>query len=257
MKAVILAGGIGSRLSEETESKPKPMVKIGSEPILWHIMKIYSSHGINDFIICCGYMADIIKNYFEQLFNTNVENNLKDGDTIIFDSMNKENWTVTLVNTGIDTMTGGRLKRLKKILQNEEDFCFTYGDGVGDINISNLIDFHKNHKKVSTLTATRPQARYGALTFGENDIVNSFVEKPEGDGSWINGGFFVLKPEVIDKIKGDETSWELEPLSNLAKEGQLFAYKHQGFWMPMDTLRDKNYLNKLWNRKNVPWKNWK
>ena len=149
------------------------------------------------------------------------------------------------------------IKRLRKILQNEEDFCFTYGDGVGDINISNLIDFHKNHKKVATLTATRPQARYGALTFGENDIVNSFVEKPEGDGSWINGGYFVLKPEVIDKIKGDETSWELEPLSNLAKEGQLFAYKHQGFWMPMDTLRDKNYLNKLWDRKNVPWKNWK
>lgn len=257
MKAVILAGGIGSRLSEETESKPKPMVRIGSEPIIWHIMKIYSSHGINDFIICCGYKADVIKNYFEQLFNINVENNLRDGDSIIFDGNSKENWRVTLVNTGKDTMTGGRLKRLKKILQYEEDFCFTYGDGVGDINISNLIDFHKNHKKVATLTATRPQARYGALTFGENDIVNSFVEKPEGDGSWINGGFFVLKPEVIDKIKGDETSWELEPLSNLAKDGQLFAYKHQGFWMPMDTLRDKNHLNKLWDRKNVPWKNWK
>jgi len=254
MKAVILAGGLGSRLSEETINKPKPMVIIGDEPILWHIMKIYSSHGIKEFIICCGYKAFVIKDYFNNYFNTNLKTNLEDGESIVFDVKNKENWKVTLVNTGENTMTGGRLKRLKNILKDEENFCFTYGDGVGDINISNLIEFHKKKKTIVTLTATRPQARYGALTFGENDIVKSFVEKPEGDGSWINGGFFVLKPEAIDKIQGDETSWELEPLNNLANEGQLYAFKHYGFWMPMDTLRDKNYLNNLWNSKIIPWK---
>lgn len=255
MKAVILAGGLGSRLSEETADKPKPMVKIGDKPIIWHIMKIYSFYNIDEFIICCGYKGHIIKDYFDQLFsqkkNKQLKNNFIEYENL---SNNEKNWKVTLVDTGETTMTGGRLKRVKGFLKNEDLFCFTYGDGVGNINISNLISFHKKHKKLATLSACRPQARYGALTFGNNDRVTSFVEKPEGDGSWINGGFFVLHPSVIDKIKDDQTSWEGEPLRNLVQETQLYAFKHDGFWMPMDTLRDKNQLNMLWNSGKAPWK---
>jgi len=257
MKAVILAGGLGSRLSEETENKPKPMVEIGGKPILWHIMKIYSSYGINDFIICCGYKGYVIKEYFNNysLHNSDVFFSTKENTSKITRG-SSEPWSITLVDTGDNTMTGGRLKRVQRYLKDEEVFCFTYGDGVGDINILNLITFHKKHKKLATVTATRPQARYGALKFGINDQVVSFEEKPEGDGSWINGGFFVLNKKVIDHIKDDQTSWESESLTNLSKENQLFAYKHHGFWMPMDTLRDKIVLNNLWNNSKASWKTW-
>ncbi len=257
MKVVILAGGQGSRLSEETENKPKPMVEIAGKPILWHIMKIYSYHGINDFIICCGYKGYIIKEYFNNYFlhMSDVTFSIKD-NTMKINHNNSESWKVTLVDTGENTMTGGRLKRVKSYLQNEEAFCFTYGDGVGDVDVSKLILYHKNHKKLATLTATRPQARYGAITFGNNDQIKKFEEKPEGDGGWVNGGFFVLNPKVIDLIDGDQTSWEAEPLTNLAKEGQLFAFKHHGFWRPMDTLRDKIELNKLCHDSNAPWVKW-
>ena len=257
MKAVILAGGLGSRLSEETINKPKPMVEIGGKPILWHIMQIYSYYNIDEFIICCGYKGYIIKEFFDSYFPSNRDKQLQNNNLeyLINNKLNKS-WKVTLSDTGETTMTGGRLKRVRNLLNNEKLFCFTYGDGVADINISKLVDFHKKHNKLATLSACRPQARYGALTFGQDDIVTSFVEKPEGDGSWINGGFFVLNPDVIEKIKDDQTSWEGSPLINLAKENQLYAYKHHGFWMPMDTLRDKNELNKLWNNDNAPWKKW-
>jgi glucose-1-phosphate cytidylyltransferase len=258
MKLIILAGGVGSRLSEETENKPKPMVEIGGKPILWHIMKIYSSYGINDFIICCGYKGYVIKEYFNNYFLhiSDVTFSMQD-NSIEVNRKNAESWKITLVDTGDNTMTGGRLKRVKSYVKDEELFCFTYGDGLGDINISKLVDFHKSHKKLATITATRPQARYGALTFGPNDQVQHFEEKPEGDGSWINGGFFVLHPSVINKIKDDQTNWEGEPLISLANEGQLYAYKHHGFWMPMDTLRDKIFLNKLWDSGKAPWMSWK
>ena len=258
MKLIILAGGVGSRLSEETENKPKPMVEIGGKPILWHIMKIYSSYGINDFIICCGYKGYVIKEYFNNYFLhiSDVTFSMQD-NSIEVNRKNAESWKITLVDTGDNTMTGGRLKRVKSYVKDEELFCFTYGDGLGDINISKLVDFHKSHKKLATITATRPQARYGALTFGPNDQVQHFEEKPEGDGSWINGGFFVLHPSVINKIKDDQTNWEGEPLISLANEGQLYAYKHDGFWMPMDTLRDKIFLNKLWDSGKAPWMSWK
>jgi glucose-1-phosphate cytidylyltransferase len=258
MKTVILAGGLGTRLSEETILKPKPMIVIGGKPIIWHIMQIYSFYNLNEFIICCGYKSHVIKEYFDRYCGDNTNKKLKNNNLEYFikDDQNKR-IKVTLAYTGKTTMTGGRLKRVRNLLKNDEIFCFTYGDGVSDINISNLINFHKKHKKLATISACRPQARYGALTFGNNDIVTNFVEKPEGDGSWINGGFFVLHPNVIEKIKDDQTSWEAEPLRNLAKENQLYAYKHHGFWMPMDTLRDKNELNKLWNEGNAPWKNWK
>lgn len=257
MKAVILAGGFGSRLSEETQTKPKPMVEIGDKPILWHILKIYASYGVNDFIICCGYKGYVIKEYFKNyslhmsdvIFST-------DSNTVEVIQKNTEKWKITLIDTGENTMTGGRLKKVSTYLKDEEAFCFTYGDGVGNINISNLIAFHKKHKKLATVTAVRPQARYGAITFGPNDQVDHFEEKPEGDGSWINGGFFVLHPSIINKISDDQTSWENETLVTLAKEGQLFAYKHHGFWMPMDTLRDKILLNNLWNSKKAYWKTW-
>jgi glucose-1-phosphate cytidylyltransferase len=257
MKAVILAGGFGSRLSEETETKPKPMVEIGDKPILWHILKIYASYGVNDFIICCGYKGYIIKEYFKNyslhtsdvIFST-------DNNTVEVIKKNTEKWKITLIDTGENTMTGGRLKKVFNYIKNEEAFCFTYGDGVGNVNISELIAFHKKHKKLATVTAVRPQARYGAITFGPNDQVDHFEEKPEGDGSWINGGFFVLHPSIINKISDDQTSWENETLVTLAKEGQLFAYKHHGFWMPMDTLRDKILLNNLWNSKKAYWKTW-
>jgi glucose-1-phosphate cytidylyltransferase len=257
MKAVILAGGLGTRLSEETDLKPKPMIEIGSKPIIWHIMKIYSAHGINDFIICCGYKGYLIKEYFQNYF-------LHQSDITIQIQGNKrevhqndiEPWKVTLVNTGENTMTGGRLKKVKEYVKDEEAFCFTYGDGVGDIDISSLIKFHKDHGKQATLTATRPPGRYGALKFGSQNVVERFQEKPDGDGSWINGGFFVLNPRVIDLIKDDQTKWEEEPLNNLAKNKQLYAFKHDGFWQPMDTLREKILLNELWEKGTAPWKKW-
>jgi glucose-1-phosphate cytidylyltransferase len=257
MKAIILAGGLGTRLSEETELKPKPMVKIGSRPILWHIMKIYSAHGVNDFVICCGHLGYMIKEYFANYFlhMSDVTFCMKDNSMQVHHN-NAEPWSVTLVDTGENTMTGGRLKRVQDYIKDDDAFCFTYGDGVGDVNISELINYHKNHGKQATLTATRPPGRYGALKFGSNNTVNDFQEKPDGDGSWINGGFFVLDPKVIERIDNDQSSWEGVALTGLAKDGQLAAYKHDGFWQPMDTLREKNMLNDLWNSGKAPWKVW-
>jgi glucose-1-phosphate cytidylyltransferase len=257
MKVVILAGGLGTRLSEETDIKPKPMVEIGSRPILWHIMKIYSAHGINDFIICCGHKGYVIKEYFANYFlhMSDVTFSMRDNSMKVHQNK-AESWTVTLVDTGENTMTGGRLKRVQEYLKGEDSFCFTYGDGVGDVDITALIEFHKRHGKSATLTATRPPGRYGALKFGGNDIVENFQEKPDGDGSWINGGFFVLNPEVIDFIADDHTIWEEGPLKRLASEGELAAFKHAGFWQPMDTLREKLMLNNLWSEKKAPWKIW-
>ena len=257
MKAVILAGGLGTRLSEETELKPKPMVQIGGKPILWHIMKIYSYYGINDFIICCGYKGYVIKEYFANYFlhSSDVTFNFKDNSSKILQNKS-EPWSVTLLDTGTNTMTGGRLKYVKDYVENDEFFFLTYGDGVADINIELLIQFHKSHGRKATLTATRPPGRYGALIIDDKDFVDSFQEKPEGDGSWINGGFFVLSPEVIDTIDDYSTSWEKEPLSSLAKNGDLAAFKHHGFWQPMDTMREKSLLCDLWETGNAPWKLW-
>ena len=256
MKAVILAGGLGTRISEETSFKPKPMIEIGGKPILWHIMKIYSHHGINEFIICCGYKGYVIKEYFANYF-------LHQSD-ITFDMTNNEMkihqeraepWKVTLIDTGENTMTGGRLKRVKEYLDNDEPFCLTYGDGVADINISQLIKFHNTHGKLATLTSVFPQARFGSIDI-EKDKVKRFVEKPRGDGALINGGFFVLNTKIFNEIDGDNTIWEQEPLNNLANKGELMAFKHDGFWQPMDTLRDKNYLEELWSSNKAPWKLW-
>lgn len=256
MKAVILAGGYGTRISEETHLKPKPMIEIGGRPLLWHIMKLYSFYGINDFIICCGYKGYVIKEYFS--------NYLLHMSDITFDMKNNkmeihkksiEPWTVTLVETGLDTMTGGRLKKIEKYLDNET-FCFTYGDGVGDININNLITFHNKQKTLATVTAVQPPGRFGKLNFDSNKIIN-FQEKIIGDGNWINGGFFVLEKKVLDYIKDDSTVWEREPLERLANENQLSGFKHTGFWHPVDTLRDKECLEKLWKSENVKWNVWK
>ena len=257
MKVVILAGGLGTRISEETVIKPKPMIEIGGKPILWHILKIYSSHGINDFIICCGYKGHIIKEYFKNYFiyMSDVTFSMKNDEVKIHNN-NAETWNVTLVDTGEKTMTGGRIKKIYNYVKGEDAFCMTYGDGIGNINISKLISFHKKHGRKATLTATRPSGRYGALTLGKNDIVSSFKEKPENVGNWINGGFFVLNPSVIDLIEGDETVWEQEPLFKLAKDRQLMAFKHNNFWMPMDTLREKIYLNELWDSGKASWKIW-
>lgn len=255
MKAVILAGGLGTRLTEETTTKPKPMVEIGGKPILWHIMKIYSTYGINDFIICLGYKGYIIKEYFANYF-------LHTSD-VTFDMVNNhmdihqnyaEPWRVTLLDTGEKTMTGGRLKRIKPYLE-DEDFCFTYGDGVGNININQLIKFHKQQGTLATITATQPAGRFGALQL-DNKKVTGFQEKPQGDGTWINGGFFVLSPKVIDYIEGDDTIWERQPLESLAKDGEISAFMHDGFWQPMDTLRDKIHLEELWQSGKAPWKLW-
>jgi glucose-1-phosphate cytidylyltransferase len=257
MKAVILAGGLGTRLSEETSIKPKPMVEIGGQPILWHIMKIYSAYGINDFIICCGYKGYVIKEYFANYF-------LRMSDVTFdmrFNQMNVHNgnaepWRVTLVDTGESTMTGGRLKRVREHIGNET-FCFTYGDGVSSINIGELIEFHKAEKTLATLTATQPPGRFGAISLGQEQTkITSFHEKPGGDGAWINGGYFVLEPDVIDCIADDSTVWEQEPLQKLAQDEQLSAFKHGGFWQPMDTLKDKNYLEGLWKSGSAPWKVW-
>lgn len=256
MKAVILAGGLGTRITEETHLKPKPMIEIGGKPILWHVMKIYSAHGVNDFIICCGYKGYVIKEYFANYF-------LHMSD-VTFDMANNrmevhqqkaEPWRVTLVDTGDDTMTGGRLKRVAPYLEGEEEFCFTYGDGVGDIDITQLIKFHREHGKQATLTATQPPGRFGALSL-DGSRISSFTEKPQGDGAWINGGFFVLSPKVIDLIAADETIWEREPMEQLAERGEFKAYFHHGFWQPMDTLRDKQHLENLWDSGKAPWKIW-
>ena len=256
MKAVILAGGLGTRISEETHLKPKPMIEIGGKPILWHIMKIYSAYGVNDFIICCGYKGYVIKEYFANYF-------LHMSD-VTFDMANNkmevhqqfaEPWRVTLVDTGEDTMTGGRLKRVAPYVRDEAAFCFTYGDGVSDINIGQLIAFHRAQKTRATVTATYPPARFGALDF-EGQRVRSFREKPQGDGSMINGGFFVLSPSVLDLLVDDSTVWEREPIETLAQQGQLAAYPHFGFWQPMDTLRDKTLLDELWESGKAPWKVW-
>jgi len=256
MKAVILAGGLGTRLSEETVSKPKPMVEVGGKPILWHILKMYSHYGINDFIICCGYKGYLIKEYFANYFlhQSDVTFVLKENKMNVHENTS-EPWTVTLVDTGERSMTGGRLKRVLPYLKNEEAFCFTYGDGVSDVNLKELINFHKSHGKLATLTAAYPPGRFGALNIVDNQVI-TFEEKPKGDGSLINGGFFVLSPKVIGKINDDDCVWEQEPLKELAKEGELMAFKHEGFWQPMDTLRDKNNLESLWLGNKAPWKMW-
>lgn len=256
MKAVILAGGLGTRISEETYLKPKPMIEIGGKPILWHIMKIYSSHGINNFIICCGYKGYVIKEYFANYF-LHMSDVTFDMDLNKMDvhHRNAEPWRVTLIDTGDETMTGGRLKRTKEFVKDEDAFCFTYGDGVADIDISTLIKFHKQHGKQATVTAVQPPGRYGALNM-EGEKVVSFIEKPKGDGGKINGGFFVLSPECLEYIDGDATPWESDPLVRLASNGELIAFEHKGFWQPMDTLRDKNQLEELWLSGNAPWKSW-
>jgi glucose-1-phosphate cytidylyltransferase len=254
MKAVILAGGLGTRISEETHLKPKPMIEIGGRPILWHIMKLYSSHGIHEFVICCGYKGYVIKEYFANYF-------LHMSD-VTFDVANNsmqvhhrkaEPWRVTLVDTGDETMTGGRLKRVREHVESDEAFCFTYGDGLADVDISAEIAFHRQHGKVATVTAVQPPGRYGALQM-DGLAVSGFIEKAKGDGGWINGGFFVLSPQSLALIENDQTSWEAEPLTRLAREGQLMAFKHDGFWQPMDTLRDKNQLEQMWASGTAPWK---
>ena len=256
MKAVILAGGLGTRLSEETSTRPKPMVEIGGKPILWHIMKMYSAHGINDFIICCGYKGYVIKEYFANYFlhMSDVTFNMGDNTMQVHDKR-AEAWSVTLVDTGDDSMTGGRLRRVAEYVKNDESFCFTYGDGVADIDIASEIAFHCAHGKLATVAAVQPPGRYGAL-IRNGDSVSAFMEKPQGDGGWINGGFFVLQPEVIDLIEGDNSSWETEPMQKLAEQGQLMAFEHTGFWQPMDTLREKNLLEEMWQSGNAPWKLW-
>lgn len=257
MKAVILAGGFGTRLSEETSIRPKPMVEIGEMPILWHIMKIYSAHGIDDFIVCCGYKAQIIKEFFATyaLRTSDVTFDLSN-DTVEVHNRTTEPWKVTLVDTGISTLTGGRLRRVRDYI-GDETFCFTYGDGVSDIHIGDLIEFHRAQGHLATLTATQPAGRFGAVVLNENSTtIESFREKPTGDGAWVNGGYFVLEPAAIDYIDGDHTTWEQEPLMNLARDGQLSAYKHRGFWQPMDTLRDRMVLEELWASGSAPWKVW-
>lgn len=257
MKAIILAGGLGTRISEESHLKPKPMIEIGGKPILWHIMKMYSHHGVNDFIICLGYKGYIIKEYFANYF-------LHMSD-VTFDMPNNrmevhhnhvEPWRVTLVDTGEDTLTGGRLRRVEEYVKGEPAFCFTYGDGLSDVDIRQLIDFHQDHGMMATVTAVAPPGRYGALTRDGNNVVTGFAEKPRGDGGLINGGFFVLSPAVFTLLDGDQCSWEGEPLAALAGMGQLMSFEHQGFWQPMDTLREKNQLEELWANHRAPWKVW-
>ena len=256
MKAVILAGGLGTRISEETHLKPKPMIEIGGKPILWHIMKIYAAHGVNDFVICCGYKGYLIKEYFANYFlhMSDVTFDMAHNRMHVHNN-NAEPWRVTLVDTGDDSMTGGRLRRVKDHVKDERFFCFTYGDGVGDIDIARTLAFHKEHGKLATMTATQPPGRFGALGL-DGDAIRSFQEKPSGYGGWINGGFFVLSPKVIDYVDDDASVWERDPLERLAAEGELMAYKHRGFWQPMDTLRDKQHLEALWESGKAPWKTW-
>jgi glucose-1-phosphate cytidylyltransferase len=257
MKAVILAGGLGTRISEETHLKPKPMIEIGGKPILWHILKLYSAYEVNDFVICCGYRGYVIKEYFANYFlhMSDVTFDMATNEMLVHQKK-AEPWKVTLVDTGDGTLTGGRLKRVAKHVQDEEAFCFTYGDGLADVDIGKLIAFHKSHGKKATVTAVQPPGRYGAIE-KSGDQVTGFIEKPRGDGGLINGGFFVLSPKCIDLIDGDETSWEAQPLTKLATEGEMRAFDHHGFWQPMDTLRDKNYLEELWDAGQAPWKIWK
>ncbi|WP_158904931.1 glucose-1-phosphate cytidylyltransferase [Rectinema subterraneum] len=257
MKVVILAGGYGTRISEESDLKPKPMIEIGGKPILWHIMKIYSHYGFNDFIICCGYKGYVIKDYFHHYYmhQTDITIDLEK-NLVQFHASNSEPWRVTLVDTGLNTMTGGRIKRIQSFVGNES-FMLTYGDGVSDIDILSLLDFHKKNKRLATLTAVQPSGKFGALGIDNQNAVIQFQEKPKGDGAWINGGFFVCEPGIFDYIRsGDETIWERQPLEDLSRDGQLRAYKHEGFWQPMDTLRDKNELERLWSSGKAPWKVW-
>ncbi len=257
MKVVILAGGKGTRLAEETVTRPKPMVEIGEKPILWHIMKSYSHHGFNDFVICLGYKGYLIKEYFSNYFlhNCDVTFDMSSNEMRVHQNVN-EPWRVTLVDTGADTMTGGRIKRVSEYL-GDETFMLTYGDGVADIDIKGLVDFHRSHGKQATVTAVQPLGRFGAMGVTPEGNVSVFQEKPVGDGSWVNGGFFVLEPAVLDYLSGDETIWEREPLEQIAARGALVAYRHQGFWQPMDTLRDKQYLEDEWESGQAPWKVWK
>jgi len=256
LKAVILAGGLGTRISEETHLKPKPMVEIGSRPILWHLMKIYSAFDIHEFVICCGYKGYVIKEYFANYFlhMSDVTFDMEKNEMLVH-QRKAEPWKVTLVDTGDSTMTGGRLKRVADHVRNEESFCFTYGDGLADINIARLVEFHRAHRKLASVTAVQPPGRYGALS-KDGTSVRGFVEKPRGDGAWINGGFFVLNPECLQFIDGDSTAWEDGPLARLAAAGQLEAFEHRGFWQPMDTLREKNQLEHLWDTGRAPWKVW-
>lgn len=257
MKAIILAGGLGSRLSEETTLRPKPMVEIGGKPILWHIMKIYSHYGINDFIICLGYKGYSIKEYFVNyfLYSADVTIDLSQ-NSVEYHRSGSEPWRVTLVDTGAASMTGGRLRRVLPYVQDEEAFCFTYGDGVSDVNVGELIKFHRNHGKLVTLTAAQPTGRFGSLSIGDDGALHSFAEKPRGDGRWVNGGFFVLSPKVGDYLQDDATVWEREPMESLAREGHVSAYKHEGFWLPMDTMYDKSILENYWSSGHAPWKVW-
>jgi glucose-1-phosphate cytidylyltransferase len=256
MKVVILAGGLGTRLSEETDIKPKPMVEIGGMPILWHIMKIYSSYGYHDFVICLGYKGYLIKEYFANYFlhKSDVTIDLKNNSVTVHDTK-AEPWTITLVDTGVHSMTGGRIKRIQPHIGNEP-FMLTYGDGVSDVDIKKLVEYHHTHKKLFTVTTVQPSGRFGALELSGNNEVLSFLEKPKGDGSWINGGFFVCQPEVFNYIDNDQTVFEKTPMEKLAGEGQMMAFKHEGFWRPMDTLKDKMDLNELWNTNNAEWKKW-
>ncbi len=256
MKAVILAGGLGTRLSEETSVRPKPMVEIGGKPILWHIMKMYSSHGVNDFVICCGYKGYVIKEYFANYFlhMSDVTFRMSENRMEVHEKR-AEPWNVTLVDTGEHSMTGGRLKRVAQYIKDEEAFFFTYGDGVGDIDISATLAFHKSHGRKATLTATYPPGRFGALDIQKGQVL-SFKEKPKGDGALINGGFFVLSPAVLDYLADDAAIWEQEPLMSLASDGELMAYEHQGFWQPLDTVRDKHLLESLWSSGKAPWQTW-
>ncbi len=256
MKAVILAGGLGTRISEETHLKPKPMIEIGGKPILWHIMKLYSSHGINDFVICCGYRGYVIKEYFANYFlhMSDVTFDMADNEMQVH-QRKAEPWRVTLVDTGEETLTGGRLKRVANYVKDDDAFCFTYGDGIANVDIAALVKFHRQHGKLATVTAVQPPGRYGALNM-QGSVVKGFIEKPKGDGGWINGGFFVLSPKCLDYVTGDQTSWESEPLAKLAAENQLSAFEHAGFWQPMDTLREKNQLEELWLNGKAPWKVW-
>ncbi len=256
MKAMILAGGFGTRISEESDIRPKPMVEVGNMPILWHIMKIYSAHGINDFVICCGYKGRYIREWFNtyHLQNADVTFDLENGSTT-YHKDQTEPWRVTLVDTGESTMTGGRVRRALPYVGNET-FCLTYGDGVADVNISALLEFHAQHGRQVTMTAVQPPGRFGAFTLREESRIRSFREKPKGDGSWINGGFFVVEPQAVEQITSDATVWEQEPLEILAEQGELMAFKHAGFWLPMDTLRDKHVLEDLWTSGHPPWKIW-
>lgn len=257
MKVVILAGGLGTRISEESHLKPKPMIEVGERPILWHIMKIYSYYGFNEFIICLGYKGYSIKEYFAHYFlhESDITFDFRNENERIIHQHSAEPWKVTLVNTGIETMTGGRVKRIQPYV-GDDTFMLTYGDGVADVNIKELVAYHKTHGKLATITSTQPSGKFGALSLSENNLVHGFLEKPKGDGAWINAGFFVMEPKVFDYIADDRTVLEKEPLENLASDEELVAYMHNGFWQPMDTLRDKNHLEELWKSGNAQWKVW-